>query len=241
MRSILVFALLAVIRTISRVFFRLRSEWVRPLPPNPWDDLRMVVILNHTSLYEWLLAGFASWSLLWQFASHGVLPVAEKTIKRTWVGLFFRSLVRHPVVITRQRDHTWEDVLRRIDDPKAIAVILPEGRMKRRNGLDAYGREMTVRGGIADILAAIPSGRMLIVYSGGLHHIQAPGELVPRILRVVRIRKEVLDIPGYVAALGGSEDYDTFKKAVITDLEHRRDAICPIGDVDLPRDRPYTY
>jgi len=241
MRSALVFVLLAAIRTISRAFYRLRSEWVRPLPDNPWDDLRMVCILNHTSLYEWLLAGFASWSLLWQFASHGVLPVAEKTIKRPVVGVFFRSIVRHPVVITRQRDHTWEAVLKRIDDPKAITVILPEGRMKRRNGLDASGREMTVRGGIADILSAIPSGRMLIVYSGGLHHIQAPGELVPRLFRIIRMRKEVLDIPSYVASLGGAEDHDAFKRAVIVDLEQRRDRMCPIGDVDLPRDEPYRY
>ena len=55
--------------------------------------------------------------------------------------------------------------------------------MKRRNGLDSQGQPMTVRGGIADILEAIPSGPMLIAYSGGLHHVQAPGETLPAVFR----------------------------------------------------------
>ncbi len=118
------------------------------------DDTRIVAILNHTSLYEPLIAGYASTKLLWRFARHGVLPVAEKTMKRP-IGLFFRFLVRHTVTVTRQRDSTWEDVLNRIDN-RALVIILPEGRMKRRTGLDSKGREMTVRAGIADILEALP-------------------------------------------------------------------------------------
>jgi hypothetical protein len=47
-----------------------------------------------------------------------------------------------------------------------------------------------VRGGIADILEAIPSGRMLLAYSGGLHHVQAPGEHVPRPFRTLYLNLE---------------------------------------------------
>ena len=78
-----------------------------------------------------------------QFARHGVLPVAEKTMKRP-IGIFFRLLVRHPIVVTRQRDKTWYNLLAKADS-NAITIILPEGRMKRANGLDSEGREMTVR------------------------------------------------------------------------------------------------
>ena len=46
--------------------------------------------------------------------------------------------------------------------------------MKRANGMDLEGMPMTIRGGVADLLMAIPGGRMLIAYSGGLHHVQVP-------------------------------------------------------------------
>ena len=91
------------------------------------------------------------------------------------VGRFFRILAANVVSITRERDHTWRDVLATID-PDSMVLILPEGRMKRLNGLDSNGQPMTVRGGIADILETIERGPMLVAYSGGLHHVQAPGE-----------------------------------------------------------------
>ena len=225
MRSAIVFLLLLTVNVISRMFFRLRRDWVGTVPPDPFDHLRVVCILNHTSLYEPLLAGFAPVRLLWQFARHGVLPVAEKTMRRT-IGLFFRFIVRHVVVVTRQRDHTWERLLTKVDD-RALVAILPEGRMKRRNGLDSHGRPMTVRGGIADILRAIPNGRMLVVYSGGLHHIQAPGDRLPRLLKPIRVRLEVLDIADYRARLEEEMGPENFKAAVIRDLTRRRDAYCP--------------
>lgn len=99
--------------------------------------------------------------------------------------------------------------------------------MKRSSGLDSQGRPMTIRGGIADILQAIPSGRMLIVYSGGLHHVQAPGEKIPRLFKNVRLRLEILDIAQYRDALGEHADHSEFKSAVIADLTRRRDLYCP--------------
>ncbi len=225
MQSILVFLLLLGVRATTRLLYRLREDWMPTKPHEMADDTRIVAILNHTSLYEPLIAGFASTKLLWRFARHGVLPVAEKTMKRP-VGLFFRFLVRHTVTVTRQRDSTWEEVLSKIDS-RALVIILPEGRMKRRNGLDSKGREMTVRAGIADILEALPDGRILTVYSGGLHHIQAPGELLPRPFKPILCRFEMIDIEKFKRDLAVKYPDLAFRKAVISDLTERRDAYCP--------------
>lgn len=224
-KAVITFALLVAIRTASRIFFKLENEWIGDEPEDYAKGTRIIALLNHTSLYEPLVAGYAPLNLLWRFARHGVLPVAEKTMKRR-IGIFFAFLVRHPVVVTRQRDRTWDNVLNRIDS-RAIVIILPEGRMKRATGLDSKGREMTVRGGIADILAALPDGRMLVVYSGGLHHIQVPGELLPTPFKTIRCRMEMLDIPSYKQAL--QRDYPdlNFTGAVIADLTRRRDEHCP--------------
>jgi hypothetical protein len=88
---------------------------------------------------------------------------------------------------------------------------------------------MTVRGGIADVLEAIESGPMLLAYSGGLHHVQAPGELFPRLFRRIRLALEVVEISAYraerLAEAGGEVG---FKRAVVADLERRRDRYCPV-------------
>ncbi len=225
--SLIAFCVLVKVHILSRLFFRLESEWVGDEPDNQWENTRIVALLNHTSLYEPVFAGFAQIRLLWKFARHGVLPVAEKTMKRR-IGLFFSALVRHVVVVTRQRDHTWDRVLNTLD-AKSIVIILPEGRMMRADGLDATGREMTVRGGIADILEVLPGGRMLIVYSGGLHHIQTPGERLPRLFRRVRCRLQMVDISLYKKELAASYPDLDFRGGVIADLTRRRDAYCPIA------------
>ena len=224
-KALITFKLLVVVRTLAKVFFKLEKEWITPEPDDYAAGTRIVALLNHTSLYEPLVAGYAPFNLLWKFARHGVLPVAEKTMKRR-IGIFFSMLVRHPVVVTRKRDRTWYNVLNKIDS-NAIVIILPEGRMKRANGLDSEGREMTVRGGIADILDVLPDGRMLVVYSGGLHHIQVPGELLPTPFKTIRCRMEMIDIPTYKQDLERDYPHLDFTGAVIADLTKRRDTYCP--------------
>ncbi len=225
-QPILTVILLTSIMILSRIFYRHEGEWLGDIPAKDWGKLRVLVILNHTSLFEPLLAGFGDWRLFWIFARHGVLPVAEKTMKRR-IGILFGFLVKHPVVITRQRDHTWKSVLNKIDD-RSLVIILPEGRMKRADGLDNTGRPMTMRGGIADILGPLDSGRMLIVYSGGLHHIQIPGQSRwPKLFKTVRARLELMEIKDYKASvMAASEGFD-FQKALIKDLTARRDQYCP--------------
>jgi hypothetical protein len=152
------------------------------------------------------------------------VPAADKTIRRPLVGILFRLVARHVVPISRERDHTWVAVLQRID-PDSMVVMAPEGRMKRRDGLDSSGQPMTVRGGIADVLEALGGGRMLLAYSGGLHHIQVPGERLPRLWKRLPMRLEVVDIAAYRRGLQAEGARD-FKLAVKRDLEGRRDLYC---------------
>lgn len=227
LRSILVFCLLLAIKALSRTFWRHDIAWVGEVPAgDPWRDLRIAAILNHTSLFEWLWAGSPPPRFLWQIARHGVVPVADVTIERPLVGLFFRFIARHVVPISRERDHTWKEVMAKIADERSLVVMAPEGRMMRANGLDKNGKPMTVRGGIADMVEATPSGRMLLAYSGGLHHVQAPGERFPHLFRTLRLRLESIDIPTYRAALLAAVGERGFKRALSEDLERRRDLYC---------------
>jgi len=224
-KSLLAFLVIFKVHVLSRLFFRLENEWIGGEPDNYATDTRVVALLNHTSLYEPLVAGYAPINLLWKFARHGVLPVAEKTMKRR-IGLFFSLLVHHVVVVTRQRDQTWDEVLNRVDS-ESIVIILPEGRMKRADGLDSKGKAMTIRGGIADILEVLPDGRMLIVYMGGLHHIQVPGERLPTPFKTIKCRMEMVDISDYKAEVAAEYPELRFTGAVIADLTRRRDEYCP--------------
>jgi len=153
------------------------------------------------------------------------VPAAEKTTGRPLVGMIFKFVAHHVVAITRERDHTWFQLLNRID-PQSMVIILPEGRMKRANGLDLNGNPMSVRGGIADILLAMKEGRMLIAYSGGLHHVQFPGGL-PRVFKTVRLRLEIIDIASYIDEMMRNGGAEQFKKNVMRDLDRRRDVYCP--------------
>lgn len=219
------FSLLSLLRVLSKIFYRHDFGWIGETPKDPWADIRLVIFLNHTSLFEPVFLGAVPSRFIWRLAAHGVVPAADKTTDRPLVGIIFRFVAHHVIAITRQRDDTWFEVLRKID-PDSMVVIAPEGRMKRANGLDLHGKPMNVRGGIADILHAVKEGRMLIAYSGGLHHVQIPGH-VPRIFKTVRLRVENLEIADYIANIlrrGGEAE---FKKNVMKDLDWRRDQYAP--------------
>ncbi len=224
-RAFFVFGLLISLKVISRLFYRHELTWLSA-PPRRWRDVRLLAGLNHTSLYEPLYAGSIPVGLLWSFAWHGVVPIADKTAQRPMVGRFFKMLAQDVIDITRQRDETWRRLLTLIR-PRSVVVIFPEGRMKRRNGLDKDGKPMTVRGGIADLLRAIPSGTFLIAYSGGLHHVQVPGQLLPKPFRTLRLALQAVDIETYRAELLEAHGEEGFRAAVIADLEARRDRYCP--------------
>lgn len=225
MRSYFVFLLLLAVKVAARLFYRVEMPWIGDPPPDRWRHIRLVVVLNHTSLFEPLFLGGVPLSLVWRIARHGVVPIASKTAARPLVGMFYKLIAARVISITRERDESWDVVLNHID-PDAMMALLPEGRMKRRNGLDAAGQPMTVRGGIADILESIGAGRMLLAYSCGLHHVQAPGERFPRLWKTIRMRLELVEIGAYRAALLAKAESGGFKRAVVEDLERRRDLYC---------------
>ncbi len=222
MRSVLVFLILLAIKYTTLLFYRVDFRWIGNVPKRPWRKVRLVAFLHHTSLFEPLFAAGCPNHFLWRLARHGVIPAADKTINRPMVGMLFRFVAHHVISVTRQRDHTWFEVLRRID-PDSMIVILPEGRMMRKNGLDSHGNPMTVRGGIADVIDAVGEGKMLLAYSGGLHHVQAPGELIPRVFETIRMNLEVVEIGEYRRDILERAGSDDFKRAVRADLEQRRD------------------
>ena len=59
MRSCAVFLLLLAIKAVSRLLFRVRHEFVREVD-DPWTGLRVVALLNHTSLFEPVLVAVDS-------------------------------------------------------------------------------------------------------------------------------------------------------------------------------------
>jgi hypothetical protein len=232
-RSVLVFSVLVTLKYLSRIFYRHEMRFIGDVPARPWADLRLVAFLNHTSLFEPVFLGGVPNRFIWRLAAHGVVPAADKTTGRPLVGLIFRFVAHHVISITRERDHTWFAVLDKVD-PKSMIIIAPEGRMKRETGLDLQGNPMTVRGGIADILLAVEHGRMLLAYSGGLHHVQIPGHKTVRVFQTVRMNIENLEISDYIAAQMKSGP-EQFKRNVREDLERRRDANCPADVAGSPR------
>lgn len=223
------FGILLVIKALTMVIYRRDAKSIDggPIPGYPWDRIRLICFLNHTSLYEPLFAALVPNRFMWQIASRAVVPVAEITLKRPVLGAFFRLLIPHPVSITREPDHTWDAVLGNIEDDSMV-IILPEGRMRRANGLDRDGKPMTARGGVADILRTIDSGQMLMAYSGGLHHVQMPGQRLPRLFQTIRMRFELLDIADYRSEMLERAAGGSLKNVVKRDLDRRRDLYSPM-------------
>lgn len=244
MRTIISAGLLAIVKSFSSLFYRFHVDWVGPsIQPDQWGNIRLVIILNHTSLFEPVYSGALPWRFVWQLARSATFPAADITFNRPLLGRFFQFLAPSVVSISRSRDDTWSRFLETCD-PNSVVMIAPEGRMKRPDGLDKNGQPMTVRGGVADILARMDwSGLILFAYSGGLHHIHAPGQGLPRLFQTAAIRFEVVDIRKYrndmtlpaeldgevvdVHKIAENEGYREFRKRVISDLEQRRDRFCP--------------
>ncbi len=227
MKRLLSALLLFSVHFAAKLFYRVEMEWISA-PPDPWQvvkkDLRVVAFLNHTSLFEPVFAAGLPLHVLWYLAGRAMIPGADITLRRPIVGTFYRLLTPITIPISRKRDGTWDYFLSQMR-PGRVVMLAPEGRMKRRNGLDKKGEPMSVRGGIADILHAIPSGTLLIAYSGGLHHIQAPGDKFPRLFQTAKMRLQIVDIAEYKKQMQNLGV--PFKMAVVKDLEERMRRFCP--------------
>lgn len=217
--------MLGAVKLLARAFFRFRyAPAAHAAMPRRWDEVRVGALLNHTSLFEPLFLGGMPWGFLWAVARDGLLPGADSTLDRPFVGRFYKALAPQVVPLTRVRDRTWRDFLSRLS-PRSLVLMSPEGRMMRRGGLDKRGQPMSVRGGIADVLEGLDGGRLFLFYSGGLHHVHAPGDRFPRLFKTLTARFETLDIAAYKRALGAGTP--GFSGRVVADLERRRDALCP--------------
>jgi hypothetical protein len=221
------YAALLAAKYTSRSFWTTGAEWVGSLPDDPWQEVRLIAILHHTSLAEPLYLPAVPNRVLWRLSRHGVAPIADETMARPIAGRIFRLLVAHPVAITRKRDESWAEVLDGIHDPEAMVALCPEGRMMRTTGRDKDGAPMTVKRGIADVLPALGHGRMVLAFSGGLHHVFPPGAVAPRPFRRIRVRIESLDIAEYIAAR--AREPLPFVDAVVRDLTRRRDLYTPVA------------
>ena len=219
-------ALLAV-KYASRALYDIREEWVGHVPSDPWQDVRLIAVLHHTSLAEGIYLAVVPNRVLRKIAGHAVLPVAKETMEKPIEGRIFKLMVPNAVSITRRRDQSWTRVLEEIDDPDAMVALFPEGRMMRPNGLDKTGQPMTVKPGIAEVLRALGHGRMVLAYSGGLHHVFRPGASRPRFFKTLHLRLESIDIAAYVEAR--LRERVSFRDAVVHDLTHRRDLYTPIA------------
>lgn len=224
MRRLIAFFLLSMIKIISTIFYHGEFKWLNEHPKNPWDKTRLMVLMNHTSLYEPLFIQALSFSFLWHLSAHLNLPGADTTLNRPIVGRFWKLLVPNIVSISRKKDDTWTHYLNTIDK-KSVIIIAPEGRMKRPNGLDKDGKPMTVKGGIFDILEALNEGGMVLTLSGGLHHVQAPGQLIPRFFKTIKMNFVYIDIPEYKKRFKGDEKER--KLAIVKDLQDRLEKDCP--------------
>jgi len=225
-RALTVYAFLLAVRLFARTFFRHEVRWINEPPDDIWERARVGALLNHTSLFEPVYAGSFPRGFLRKLATDGALPIADVTLRRPIVGKLFRSVAGQVIEITRKRDASWKAVLESTR-PGSMVVIMPEGRMMRRGGLDKSGKPMTVRGGIADLIEYAGEGYLVIAYSGGLHHVQAPGERFPRLFKRLRLNLECLDIAEYRAEMEADTTCRSFKRAVIKDMERRRDLHCP--------------
>lgn len=226
MRSLISFSILVLFKAFSKLFYRFDTTW--PEKTIEWNRLRLIVFLNHTTLYEFLFLGILPTHFLRTLSKRMVAPGADKTLDRPVVGTLFKLFSPGMTKITRKRDDSWDEFLDSIYDD-SIIVIAAEGRMKRKNGLDLDGNKMTVRGGVVDILSKLDKGQMVIAYSGGLHHVQVPGQGLPRLFKTLKIKLELHEISEYKAGFGTDFESSEWKKAVLTDMQNGLETKCPVN------------
>src|ERR1043165_4731310 len=224
MKRLVSFFILFSIKVLTNTFYRFKIGW--PEKEIRWNDVRLIVFLNHTSLYEPLFIGFLPVGFLWKLSRRMVIPGADKTLNRPFIGTFFRLFNPGMVSITRKRDNSWNTFLQSIYED-SIILIAAEGRMKRKSGVDLEGKKMTVRPGVVDILKGLEQGQMVIAYSGGLHDVQAPGEDLPRLFKTLKMNLQVFEIAEYKQRFTGESDTQ-WKLQMLEDLQHRLETRVPL-------------
>jgi 1-acyl-sn-glycerol-3-phosphate acyltransferase len=220
------FTLMCLVKLVCNLLYRFEIRWLSDENFKQFKDVRLIVFLNHTSLFEPLFIGACPFPVLWRLSGELIAPGADITLnERPIVGRIYHSLLPGLVPITRKKDESWQHFMSLVSKDTLVA-ILPEGRMKRSSGLDKHGNTMTVRGGVADILEVKQQGKILFVYSGGLHHIHTPGEKFPRVFKTIRANAQMMDIQDYKNSLPFEFGHD-FREEVVADMQRRLDSHTP--------------
>ncbi len=187
--------------------------------------MRLILIVNHTSLVEFVFATVMPNKFLWRMARRLVFPVADSSLKKPQ-GKMLKFFAPRVASLSRKRDDTWHHFVDQLESD-SILIFMPEGRMKRPNGLDKDGKPMTVKAGICDLLPKFSGENMIIAYSGGLHHVMAPGQSFPRPFRRLSVNLECVNVDEYLASFADIQDDRARRRAICQDLENRRDKYCP--------------
>ncbi|NVJ50762.1 MAG: hypothetical protein HWE13_03955 [Gammaproteobacteria bacterium] len=220
------YSLLYAIKALAVIFYRFEVHWLSRRTVVDKPDVRLMILLNHTSLFEPLFVRLAPHQLIKNISRNLIVPGADITTRRPIVGKLFRSLLPGIIPISRKRDESWNYFLSQIT-ARSFVAILPEGRMRREDGRDKFGKEMSVRGGVADVLEKIEDGDILFVYSGGLHHVQIPGQKLPRLFKTIKANLEIVPVADYKQYLQ-SQPGDDFRNKVVRDMQWRLENKLPI-------------
>ncbi len=223
-RNIFSFCIFASIKIVTTLCYRRQFCWTTP-PPASFHDVRILILLNHTSLYDMMYISAFPFSWLWHVAKHISVAGADITLNRPLVGLFWKLMCPGIQTISRKRDESWEFYLQSLRNDHVV-FITPEGRMKRPNGLDKHGRPMTVKSGVAEILEKMEGGTAIICLTGGLHHVQAPGQKFPRLFQTIRMNIECHEIQEYKANFAHLLPEEA-RKSLTQDLQYKLEHLCP--------------
>ena len=216
------FGILCFFKSLRYIFYPTSVTWVGK--KSNWENVRLLILLNHTSLFEFIYTGVIPFKYLWKMSKHLTFPVADVTYNRKFAGRFYRLLAPSVNCLSRKKDHSWKTFLEKITK-KSIMIFPPEGRMKRRNGLDKDGKQFRVRGGSSDILPHFIGSKLLLIYSGGLHHVFAPGDKYPKIFKKLHVAIEEVDIESYCKDFMNKNGV-LDKIRVCQDLDRRRELHC---------------
>ena len=214
------YSFLAGLKVAGYVMYPSRLDWISQ-EPKSWDDVSLILILNHTSLFEFVYGVSLPFSFLKELSKRLIIPVAASTMKNPVGNFVFANLAPKTIKLSRKRDQSWLHFLDSIDK-NDICIFMPEGRMKRLDGLDKSGKPMTVKSGVVDLLEKYRGKKMVIVYSSGLHHVLAPGQHVPKVFKPILAKTELLNVDDYLGAFAGKNLHE----AIPRDLENRRDQHC---------------
>ena len=132
MREQCIYAMLRTIKGLSRAFYQFDIDWVHTPPARSVAAAAAGNLSqSHQPLRTAVRGRISPNAFIRRIAFQGLMPVADKATRRPLMGFFFRMVAKNVgVAVTRQNDHTWQQVLGTMR-PDTMVVIMPEGRMMR--------------------------------------------------------------------------------------------------------------